>query len=53
MYVYEGRIVEVVYLDFSKGFHTLFCDSLTEKLRKHRLSKFAVKWTERWLNLQP
>lgn len=44
--------MEVVYLDFIKAFDTLLCDSLMEKLRKHRLSKLTVKWAESCLNFQ-
>lgn len=48
--VSEARAVDVVYVDFSEAFDASFSDSLVEKLRKYRLSKLTVKWTERWLN---
>ncbi|PKU33355.1 rna-directed dna polymerase from mobile element jockey- hypothetical protein [Limosa lapponica baueri] len=42
----------VVYLDFSKAFNTVFCKIFIDKLMKHRLDKWTVKWTENWMKCQ-
>jgi len=49
-WVDEGRTVDVVYLDFSKAFDTVFHNILLGKLRKCGLEKWTVKWIENWLN---
>lgn len=43
-------MVDVVYLDFTKAFGTVSHDILISKLRKCRLDKWTVTWTENWLN---
>jgi len=49
-WVDKGRRVDVVYLDFSKAFHTVSCNILLGKLRKCGLDKWSVRWIENWLN---
>ncbi|GAB0196695.1 mitochondrial enolase superfamily member 1 [Grus japonensis] len=41
---------DVVYLDFSKAFDTVFCNILISKLRKCGLDEWTVRWVENWLN---
>ncbi|KAJ7412712.1 RNA-directed DNA polymerase from mobile element jockey-like protein [Pitangus sulphuratus] len=49
-WVDEGRAVNIVYLNFSKAFDTVFHNILTGKLRKCGLDEWRVRWTENWLN---
>ncbi|GAB0178679.1 mitochondrial enolase superfamily member 1 [Grus japonensis] len=49
-WVDEGRAVDVVYLDFSKGFDTISHKILVSKLRKCGLDEWTVRWIENWLN---
>jgi len=49
-WVDEERVVDVVYLDFSKAFDTVSHDILLGKLRKCGLDEWSVKWIENWLN---
>jgi len=49
-WVDEGRAMNVVYLDFSKGFDTVSHNILLEKLRKCGLDERSVRWIEKWLN---
>ncbi|TRZ08930.1 hypothetical protein HGM15179_018171 [Zosterops borbonicus] len=46
----EGRAVDIVYLDFSKAFNTVFHSILIGKLKKCGLDKWTVRWIEDWLN---
>ncbi|PKU39325.1 rna-directed dna polymerase from mobile element jockey- hypothetical protein [Limosa lapponica baueri] len=45
----EGRLVDVVYLDFSKAFDTVSHSILIGKLRKCGLDEWTVGWIENWL----
>jgi len=47
---YEGRAVDVIYLDFSKAFDTVSHNILLGKLRKCGLDEWSVRWIENWLN---
>ncbi|PKU39537.1 rna-directed dna polymerase from mobile element jockey-like [Limosa lapponica baueri] len=49
-WVDEGRAVDIVYLDFSKAFGTVFHNILKGKLRKWGLDVWTVRWMENWLN---
>ena len=49
-WVDEGRVVDAVYLSFSKAFNTLSHRILTGKLRKCGLDERTLRWTENWLN---
>jgi len=42
--------VDVVYLDFSKAFHTVSHNILIANLRQCGLDEWSVRWTENWLN---
>ena len=42
-WVDEGRAVNVVYLDFSKAFDTVSCNTLISKLRKCGLDEWSVR----------
>jgi len=46
----DGRVMDVVYLDFSKAFNTVSHNILLEKLRKCGLDEWSVRWIENWLN---
>ena len=46
----EGRVVGVLYIDFSKAFDTVSHYTLTGKLRKRGLGEWTVRWVENWLN---
>ncbi|PKU32528.1 rna-directed dna polymerase from mobile element jockey- hypothetical protein [Limosa lapponica baueri] len=45
----EGRVVDVVYLDFSKAFETVSHSIFISKLRKYGLDEWTVKWIENLL----
>ncbi|PKU36532.1 rna-directed dna polymerase from mobile element jockey- hypothetical protein [Limosa lapponica baueri] len=45
----EGRVVDVVYLDFSNAFHTVSHSILIGNLRKCGLEEWTVRWIENWL----
>lgn len=49
-WVDEYTEVDVIYLDFHKAFDTESRNILRGKLRKHRLDKGTVRWTETWMN---
>jgi len=49
-WVDEGTAVDVVYLDFSKAFDTVFHSILLGKLMKYGLENQAVRWIENQLN---
>ena len=49
-WVDEGTTVDVVCLDLSKAFDTVFHNIFLGKLRKCGLDEWTVKWIENWLN---
>ena len=51
-FVDKGRAVGVVYLDLSKALDTVFHNIFIDKVMKYGLKKWAMKWTENWLNCQ-
>ncbi|KAK4807417.1 hypothetical protein QYF61_001180 [Mycteria americana] len=44
-----GRVVDIVYLDFSKAFDMVSHSLLLEKLRRYGLDKWSVRWVGNWL----
>ncbi|KAJ7395248.1 hypothetical protein BTVI_156720 [Pitangus sulphuratus] len=46
----EGRPVEIVYLDFSKAFDTVFHNILVDKLKKCGLDEWTVGWIGNWVS---
>lgn len=45
--IHNTRLVEVIYLYFSKAFDTASNKILTGKLMKYRLGKWTMRWTEK------
>ena len=45
-----GRAVDIVYLEFSKGFVTVFHNVLVMKLIKCGIDEWMVRCIETWLN---
>ncbi|KAK4816398.1 hypothetical protein QYF61_016715 [Mycteria americana] len=48
--VHKGKAVDVVYLDFSKAFHTVSLSILLEKLAAHGLDGCTLCWVKCWLD---
>ncbi|CAM5102982.1 unnamed protein product [Eretmochelys imbricata] len=48
----EGKAVDVLFLDFSKAFDTVFHSILTSKLKKYGLDEWTIRWIESWLDCQ-
>jgi len=46
----EGKVVDVVYLDFSKAFDTVPHSILLEKLAARGLDGCTLHWIKNWLN---
>ena len=46
----EGKVVDVVYLDFSKTFDTVPHNILMEKLAAHGLNGCTLRWVKHWLD---
>jgi len=46
----EGKAVDVIYLDLSKGFDTVPHSILLEKLAAHGLDGCTLCWIKNWLN---
>jgi len=46
----ESKAVDVVYLDFSKAFHTVSHSILVEKLVAHSLDGHMLCWVKHWLD---
>ena len=45
----EGKVVDVVYLDFSKGFDTVSHSILLQKLTVRGLDRCTLGWVRNWL----
>ncbi|CAM4618109.1 unnamed protein product [Caretta caretta] len=50
--VNEGKAVDVLFLDFSKAFDTVFHSILASKLKKYGLDEWTIRWIESWLDCQ-
>ncbi|GAB0181645.1 mitochondrial enolase superfamily member 1 [Grus japonensis] len=46
----EGKVVDVIYLDFSKAFDTVSHSILLEKLAAHGLNGQTLCWVKNWLD---
>ncbi|GAB0179120.1 mitochondrial enolase superfamily member 1 [Grus japonensis] len=46
----EGKAVDVIYLDFSKAFDTVFHSSLLQKLAAYGLDGCMLHWVKNWLD---
>ncbi|GAB0182378.1 mitochondrial enolase superfamily member 1 [Grus japonensis] len=44
-----GKVVDVVFLDFSKAFDTVLHSILLDKLSHCGTSRFTVRWVKNWL----
>ncbi|CAM5178580.1 unnamed protein product [Eretmochelys imbricata] len=45
-----GKVVDVIYLDFSKAFDMVSHSILASKLKKYVLDDWTIRWTESWLD---
>ena len=45
----KGKAVDVVYLDFSKAFDTVYHSILLQKLAVHGLKRYTLGWVRNWL----
>ena len=45
----EGKVVGIVYLDFSKAFDTISPSILLEKLAVYGLDRYTLFWVKNWL----
>ncbi|KAJ7415110.1 RNA-directed DNA polymerase from mobile element jockey-like protein [Pitangus sulphuratus] len=45
----EGKVVDAVFLDFSKAFDTVPHSILTDKLSKREMNGLVVRWLKKWL----
>jgi len=45
----KGKAVDVMYLEFSKAFHTVPHSILLEKLAAHGLDGCTLHWIKNWL----
>ncbi|CAM4655602.1 unnamed protein product [Caretta caretta] len=48
----EGKAVDVLFLDFSKGFDTVSHSILASKLKKYGLDECTIRWIESWLDFR-
>ncbi|CAM5172419.1 unnamed protein product [Natator depressus] len=46
----EGKVVDVLFLDFSKAFDTVSHSILASKLKNYGLDEWTIRWTESWLD---
>ena len=46
------KVVDIVYLDFSKAFDTVSHSILLEKLLAHGLGRYTLCWVKNWLHGQ-
>ena len=50
--VNEGKLVDIVYLDFSKAFDVVSHSILLEKLAAHDLDRYNLYWVKNWMDGQ-
>ncbi|CAM5111572.1 unnamed protein product [Natator depressus] len=46
----EAKVVDVLFLDFSKGFDTVSHSILASKLKTYGLDECTIRWIESWLD---
>ncbi|CAM4636979.1 unnamed protein product [Lepidochelys kempii] len=46
----EGKVVDVLFLDFSKAFDMVSHSILASKLKKYGLDECTIRWVESWLD---
>ncbi|CAM4538200.1 unnamed protein product [Lepidochelys olivacea] len=46
----EGKVVDVLFLDFSKVFDTVSRSILASKSKKYGLDEWTIRWIESWLD---
>ncbi|XP_073182007.1 uncharacterized protein [Lepidochelys kempii] len=49
-FVDMGKVVDVIYLDFSKAFDMVSHSILASKLKKYVLDDWTIRWIESWLD---
>ncbi|CAM5111205.1 unnamed protein product [Natator depressus] len=47
-----GKVVDVLFLDFSKAFDMVSHSILSSRLKKYGLEEWSIKWLESWLDRQ-
>ncbi|CAM4483022.1 unnamed protein product [Lepidochelys kempii] len=45
-----GKVMDMIYLDFSKAFDTVSQSILASKLKKYGLDEWTIRWIESWLD---
>ncbi|CAM4644984.1 unnamed protein product [Caretta caretta] len=48
----EGKLMDLLFLDFSKAFDTVSHSILARKLKKYWLDEWTIRWIESWLDCQ-
>ncbi|KAJ7414316.1 hypothetical protein BTVI_41375 [Pitangus sulphuratus] len=50
--VKEGKVVDLVFLDFIKAFHTVLHSILLDRLSNCEMIRYTVHWEKNWLNVR-
>eukprot|EP00061_Rhincodon_typus_P011561 g36669.t1 len=46
----EGKVVDVVYMDFSKAFEKVHHGRLVQKVKSHGIKSELARWIQNWLS---